>query len=307
MQGRSSRVLVTGGGGFIGANVARALLARGASVTVLDNWSTGRREYLGGLDLTIVDGDILDRGAVQKAVKGNDAVVHLAAQSGVPGSLADPYRDCEINVHGTLNVLTAARDHGVSRFVFASSNAPLGRRRPPATEDVAPLPISPYGASKLAGEAYCFAFHGSWGLGTVALRFGNVYGPYCAHKNSVVAKFFMDIREHGAITIDGDGSQTRDFIFVDDLCRALLNALDGDVGGELFQISGGLETSISELAGMVTAVVGRTVSTKHGPPRRGDMARNYARVTKAEEVLGWKPQVSLAEGLEATWKWLESH
>jgi UDP-glucose 4-epimerase len=300
------RVLVTGGGGFIGANVVRALLHRGSEVTVLDNWSTGRRDYLEGLDVNVVAGDILDRGLVERSVAGHDAVVHLAAQTGVPGSLEDPYKDCEVNILGTLNMLTAGRNQGISRFVFASSNAPLGRQEPPATEDVAPLPISPYGASKLAGEGYCLAFNGSWDLGTVALRFGNVYGPYCLHKDSVVSKFFKDIRARGEISIHGDGSQTRDFIFVGDLCRAILAALDSRVGGEVFQISSGEETSITELAAMVTKTAGREVTTTHAPGRRGDMERNYARVTKAQTVLGWRPEAALREGLEITWEWMST-
>ena len=285
----------------------RALLGDGYKVTVLDDWSVGHTEYLEGLDVTLVAADILDRAAVDGAVADHDAVVHLAAQTGVPGSVKDPYKDCETNVIGTLNVLMAARDHSVSRFVFASSNAPLGRQEPPATEDMAPLPISPYGASKLAGEAYCLAFHGSWGLGTVALRFGNVYGPYSAHKNSVVAKFFKDIRDQGTLTIDGDGSQTRDFIYVDDLCRAIVLAANGEVAGEVFQISSGQETSIAQLATMVAEVAERDVATTWGPERVGDMARNYARVSKARTLLGWEPEVELNDGLLATWKWMQAH
>ena len=178
---------------------------------------------------------------MRKEVARHDAVVHLAAQTGVPKSLLNPRGDCQLNIVGTLNMLEACRaaQNGASgpRFVFASSNAPLGRQTPPATEDKAPLPVSPYGASKLAGEAYCLAYHGSWGLGTVALRFGNVYGPYSAHKTSVVAKFLDDIETSGSIVIDGDGLQTRDFIYVEDLARALLAALESPVKGEVFQIS----------------------------------------------------------------------
>ncbi|MCB0161093.1 MAG: NAD-dependent epimerase/dehydratase family protein, partial [Caldilineaceae bacterium] len=177
---RIKHVLVTGGAGFVGANLVRTLLKRGYTVRVLDNFSSGNRAYLAGLDLDIVEGDILDRAAVDAAVAGTDGIVHLAAQTGVPGSIQDPMRDCQLNVVGTLNMLEAARLAGTQRFVFASSNAPLGKQPPPATEDKAPLPISPYGASKLAGEGYCLAYHGSWGLGTVALRFANLYGPYSA-------------------------------------------------------------------------------------------------------------------------------
>lgn len=297
------RILVTGGAGFIGANLVRMLLKRGYQVTVLDNLSTGQRDYLEGLPIRFVQGNILDVDLVNKVVPGHEGVVHLAAQCGVPASLANPIRDCEVNVIGTLNLLEASRMNGVQRFVFASSNAPLGRQPPPATEDKAPLPISPYGASKLAGEAYCLAYHGSWKLGTVVLRFGNVYGPFSAHKNSVVAKFFKDILTKGGITIDGDGNQTRDFIYVGDLCRAILLALESDVAGEVFQIATGVETSINELAAMVQEVVGGEVEVNHGPPRQGDIRKNYSAVSKARAMLGWEPLVALRQGLELTWEW----
>lgn len=181
--------MVTGGAGFIGANLARMLLGTGWRVTVLDDLSVGRARYLEGLRIDFIRGDLCDGDLVRKLVRGHEAIVHLAAQTGVPTSLAEPLRDCRINVQGTVNLLEAARGAGVARFVLASSNAVVGRRAPPAAEDVAPLPISPYGASKLAAEGYCLAYHGSWRMNTVALRFGNVYGPFSAHKNSVVAKF----------------------------------------------------------------------------------------------------------------------
>ena len=303
-------VLVTGGAGFIGANLVRMLLDHGYHVTVLDNLSTGQREYLEGLPIEFIEGDILDAGLVNRVVPGHDGMVHLAAQTGVPGSLADPRRDCEVNVIGTLNLLEACRradaplnSQSAIRFVFASSNAPLGRQSPPATEDKAPLPISPYGASKLAGEGYCLAYHGSWGLGTVALRFANVYGPYSAHKDSVVARFFKDIAARGSITIDGDGHQTRDFIYVDDLCRAILLALESEVAGEVFQVATGVETSIIELAAWVQETVGQGVRMHHGPPRRGDIRKNYSTIEKVRRVLGWEPEVNLDVGLRKVWTW----
>lgn len=300
-------ILVTGGAGFIGANLVRLLIDEGHSVRVLDNFSTGQRDYLAGLDLEIVEGSILDPDVVAGAVAGRDGVVHLAAQTGVPGSLADPFHDCETNVVGTLTVLEACRRAGVRRFVFASSNAPLGRQPPPATEEKAPLPISPYGASKLAGEGYCLAYHGSWGLGTVVLRFANVYGPFSEHKGSVVAKFFKDIVAEGEIVIDGDGQQTRDFVYVGDLCRAILMALESEVSGEVFQIATGEETSILELAEEVQEVTGRSVEAEHGPPRQGDIRKNYSAVGKVGRVLGWQPEVGLVQGLELTWDWLSAY
>ena len=299
---RGGKILVTGGAGFIGANLVRLLLTLGHEVTVLDNLSTGRREYLDALSIEFTEGDILDVTLLNDLVPGHEGVVHLAAQAGVPHSLREPRRDCEVNVIGTLNLLEASRHGGVGRFVFASSNAPLGRQPPPATEDKVPLPISPYGASKLAGEGYCLAYHGSWGLGTVVLRFANVYGPYSAHKNSVVAKFLKDILTTGQITIDGDGQQTRDFIYVEDLCRAILLALESDASGEVFQIATGVETSIRELATMVESVSNIPAHVDHGPARPGDVRKSYSSPEKARSVLGWEPTTKLEDGLRETWR-----
>lgn len=301
------KVLVTGGAGFIGANLVRLLLNKGYEIRVLDNFSVGRCAYLTDLDVEVLEGDILDNQAVDRAVAGVAGIVHLAAQTGVPGSVADPRRDCEINVIGTLNLLEACRHAGVSRFVFASSNAPLGRQSPPATEDKAPLPISPYGASKLAGEGYCLAYHGSWGLGTVVLRFANLFGPFSAHKNSVVAKFFKDILAQGRITIEGDGQQTRDFIYVGDLCQAILLALKSDISGEVFQIATGVETSILELASRIEAMLGSGVEMQYGPPRRGDIRKNYAGITKVQNMLSWSPALGLEDGLRETWHWFKRY
>jgi UDP-glucose 4-epimerase len=296
------RVLVTGGAGFVGATMVRVLLERGYSVTVVDDLSSGRVEHIEGLPLDFVERDVTDQ-RVGAHVAGHDAVVHLAAQSGVPPSLKDPRRDCEVNVLGTLNLLEAARGLGVGRFVFASSNAPLGRQPPPATEATVALPASPYGASKLAGEAYCLAYHGSWGLATVALRFGNVYGPYSSHKQSVVARFLRDVLTSGAITVDGDGLQTRDFIYVGDLCRAAVAALESGAGGEVFQIATGTETSILELATLLQRVTRRAITVHHDDARRGDVRHSYARIAKAKALLGWEPEVGLEDGLGMTWEW----
>ena len=187
--GVGMRYLITGGAGFIGANLVRMLLKLDYKVTVFDNFSTGRYAYLEGLPVDIVEGDVLDRDLLVEVIRSHQSIIHLAAQTGVPGSLIDPYQDCEANVVGTLNVLEACRaakdssDTKMSqKIIFASSNAPLGRQIPPASEDKAPLPVSPYGASKLAAEAYCLAYYGSWGLNTIVLRFGNVYGPFPSTK-----------------------------------------------------------------------------------------------------------------------------
>ncbi len=296
-------VLVTGGGGFIGANLTRLLLDAGYRVTVLDNFSSGGPEAIVGLPLQVVRGDILDAECALQVARDQDAIVHLAAQTGVPGSLENPRQDCITNVIGTLNMLEAARHAGVHRFVFASSNAPLGRQKPPVDEQKAALPISPYGASKLAGEGYCLAYFGSWGLGTVVLRFGNVYGPFSSHKGSVVAKFLREMLAGEQLEIYGDGGQTRDFIYVGDLCRAIHAAIGSDASGEIFQIASGQPTTITELAERIQGLSGARVEIRHSEPRAGDMRDNYSAVTKARAVLNWQPQVDLSEGLRLTFDW----
>jgi UDP-glucose 4-epimerase len=309
--GLPQKVLVTGGAGFIGANLARMLLNLGYVVMVIDNLAVGRRGYLDTLPVELIEGDVLDYALVEKAVGACDAVVHLAAETGVPDSLAHPKQNCLVNVIGTLNLLEACRirqekeGKSLARFVFASSNAPLGGQDPPAAEHKAPRPLSPYGASKLAGEGYCSAYHGSWGLGTVALRFANVYGPFSAHKKSVVANFLLNLLTSRTITIQGDGQQTRDFIYVEDLCRAIVTALESRVSGEIFQIATGVETSILELAHLLEEVVGVEVQAITTEGRRGDIQKNYATIEKARAMLGWAPRVSLREGLAHTWQWFQ--
>ena len=308
------KVLVTGGAGFIGANLCRFLLERGIGVRVLDilTYGAGR---LSGLDVDLVTGDICDASAVSRALRGCDGVVHLAAESGVQQSLEDPVGNFHVNVGGLLTVLEACRqlqnsrtaegDAQPFRFVMASSNAAIGRQPPPADETVAPLPISPYGACKLAGEGLCMAYYGSYRLSTVALRFGNAYGPYSDHKESVVAKFMKDLRHTGRVQIDGDGLQTRDFIHTDDMCAAMYRALVAPVGGEIFQIASGVETSIRELATLLESVAGVSVERQFGAPRNGDMARNFSDIGKAKRLLDWQPGVSLEDGMARLWAWYD--
>ena len=307
-------VLVTGGAGFIGANLVRMMIDVGYKVSVFDNFSTGSYTFLEGLPVDIVEGDVLDRDLLGEVIGTHHAIVHLAAQTGVPGSLIDPYHDCEANVIGTLNVLEACRaakessDRKVpQKIVFASSNAPLGRQIPPASEDKAPLPVSPYGASKLAAEAYCLAYYGSWGLNTIVLRFGNVYGPFSEHKGSVVSEFFKAICNNDVITMHGDGEQTRDFVYVADLCRSVLLALDCDEVGEVYQIATGVETSINRLVEMVQDVSGSDTSIYKAPTRHGDVRKNYSMIVKAREMLGWDPEVNLDLGLRKTYEWFVNY
>ncbi len=299
------RILVTGAAGFIGASLVRRLIADGHRLSVLDDFSTGQPRHLEGLDLELHTGDIRDRALVARLMPGHEAVIHLAAQSGVVTSIRDPMHDCTVNVIGTVNLLDEARLAGVRRFVFASSNACLGRQNPPASEDKAPLPLSPYGSSKVAAEAYCLSYWGTWRLPTIALRFGNVYGPFSEEKSSVVAKFFKDIAQTGEVTVEGDGGQTRDFVYVEDICDALLAALASDLGGEVFQIATGVETSVLELVGLMQAVIGHPIVVRNAPARQGDARKNYSNISKARALLGWEPRTSLRDGLGKTWAWFQ--
>jgi UDP-glucose 4-epimerase len=246
---------------------------------------------------------------VADAVAGVDAIVQLAARAGIPDSVADPIGTFEVNVAQTLGLLDAARQAGVGRFVFASSNAAAGDHEPPADETDLPHPRSPYGASKLAGEAYCQAYAATYGIAACALRFSNAYGPYSLHKKSVVAAWLRAALGREPVTIHGDGEQTRDFVYSGDLARAVVAALDAPedvVAGELFQVGTGRETTVNELAAAIGLAVGRPLEIVHEAVRAGDVRRNVSRVDKAAERLGYRATMPLDQGLAATARWFES-
>ena len=303
----SGAVLVTGGAGFIGVNLAPVLRRRGLETVCFDDFSTGHRSdaETAGYD-SVVEGDILDAAALAEAAAGCRFVVHLAAQAGVPSSVADPVRDCALNVTGTLNALLAARDAGAAGFVLASSQAPLGDITPPSHEGMLPHPKSPYGASKLAGEAYCSAFAGSYGLATVALRFSNVYGPYSYHKGSAVAAFCKQAQAGGPLVVHGDGSQTRDFVYVADLCDGIAAALTSGLSGEVVHLGSGVESTVSEVASAVGDRFGG-VAVEHRPSRAGDVQRSAPEISYARRRLGYDPATTLEDGLDATVAWFREH
>ncbi|MFH0911706.1 MAG: NAD-dependent epimerase/dehydratase family protein [Planctomycetota bacterium] len=327
------RWLITGGCGFIGTNLVEHLLGEGGhEIRVLDNLSTGTREALGrvcafaekdasglvepppapeGALVELVKGDILDEPLAFSAARGRDVVVHLAASTGIEPSLRHPLEDARANVTGTLHMLEASRRAGVGRFVFASSGAAVGAREPPVHEEVAPHPASPYGAGKLAGEAYCSAYRRAYGLGTVVLRFGNVYGPRSGRKESVVARFLRQALSGETLHIHGDGDQTRDFIYVGDLVRALaLAASAAGVEGETFQIGTNAETTVNSLAKTLLAALKRAgirnVSLERAPALPGEVRRSCLDASKAKRLLGWEAETSLAEGVEETLTWFLS-
>lgn len=317
----NGRWLITGGCGFIGTALIRRLLAGSATpaIRVFDNLSVGSREDLEPLGefrevepgrdpgspvgLELLVGDIRDPEACRRAVSGCDIVVHLAANTGVPQSVEDPLLDFESNVSGTFSLLMAAREADLRAFVFASSGAPLGEVEPPIHEELAAHPFSPYGASKLAGEGYCSAFYRTFGVPTVCLRFGNVYGPGSTRKSSVVAKFIRQALAGNPCEIYGDGSQTRDFVFIEDLIEAIRAAASQAPAGEIFQIASGREHTVLELANELKAELERngiSMNLIHGSERLGDVRRNYSDTTKAEELLEWSSRTELKDGLAKT-------
>lgn len=315
---------ITGGAGFIGSNLIKAIQSVDPSAffVVYDNLSQTGMEYLSELvefdqqnekfiglpnwdRNTLVVSDILDGECLVNASIGSDVIIHLAANTGVPRSVLDPILDQSVNVEGTLRLLEAARKNSIKRFVFASSGAPLGEQTPPLHEKILPKPISPYGASKLAGEAYCSAYFRTFKIETVVLRFSNVYGPNSLHKESVVAKFIKKMMEGEEIEIYGDGNQTRDYIYIDDLTSAILKAVDIDgIGGEVFQVATNVETSVDSLARIILSEIAKRMSIVskivNSPKRLGDVTRNFSDVTKARKILNWESTVSLEAGIQKT-------
>jgi len=311
------RLFITGGCGFIGANLCEYLLSKGGfELRVLDNLSIGRQEYLErvqrrtGGKVELIRGDVRDREIVDGAVKWADAVVHLAAKTSVVDSLRAPEEVFQVNVMGTINLLEACRRHGVGRFVFASSNAAVGEQEPPIDEKKVPAPLSPYGASKLAGEALCSAYFGSYGIKAIVLRFANVYGPYSDHKTSVVAKFIRQAKNGEPLVIYGDGSQTRDFVHVRDVCQAIELSLSYEPKGAsdlVFQIGSGVETTIRHLVELVQDVARtgglKPPTMKFESPRPGEIVRNFSEIKRARNLLGYQPCVALEEGLREVWEY----
>ena len=303
----TDKVLVTGGCGFIGANLVRMLLDKGQQVAVFDNLSKGNRDYIDGLDITFIEGDIRNTGALGDALAGADRVVHLAAYGSVVESVEDPQTNFEMNVVGTFNVLNQAVRHNIRKLVFSSTGGALiGDAIPPVNEQSLPKPISPYGAGKLCAEAYCHAYSKSYGINTVCTRFANVYGPYSQHKSGVINQFFKKITQDEPLIIYGDGSSTRDYIHVSDLCNGITRALLNDnVSNDVIHLASGRETSLRQLAELMITVSGKTDHPiEFRDKRTGEVDRNFARYDYAKEVLGFEPQYTLEEGLQEAWDWL---
>jgi UDP-glucose 4-epimerase len=304
------KVLVTGGGGFIGSHLVERLQRDGHEVRVLDNFATGRRENLlpmqAGLEL--IEGDIQSYERVHRAVRGCEGVFHVAALPSVPRSVQDPLTSNATNVTGTLNVLLAARDEGVARVVFASSSSVYGANPAlPKHEDLAPVPISPYAVAKLAGEGYCRSFFEVFGLETVALRYFNVFGPRqdpLSQYSAVIPRFIMALEAGRSPVVHGDGEQSRDFTYVDNVVEGTLLAMTAPaVGGRVFNVATGQRVSLNELVERLQGLIGGDAPVRYEAPRPGDVRHSHAHVERAEVELGYRTIVSVEEGLRRTLAW----
>jgi UDP-glucose 4-epimerase len=305
-------VLVTGGAGFIGSNLVRRLAALAGSVRVLDDLSTGSRRNLDGVlgpDVTLLPGDLRDRAAVEAAVAGVDIVFHLAALPSVARSVADPFTSHAVNVDGTLNLLSASLQAGVRRVVYASSSSVYGNTATlPKHEQMPVATLSPYAASKLAGEAYCRAFASVHGLETVSLRFFNVFGPRqdpTSPYSAVIPRFLSSMLSGRPPEVYGDGKQSRDFTFVANAVEACVLAAEAgpEAAGEVLNIGCGGRTSLLELIDMLNKLLGTDIQPSFHPPRQGDVRDSEASIAKAGHVLGYHPLVSVREGLIETARW----
>jgi UDP-glucose 4-epimerase len=297
-------ILVTGGAGFIGSHVVDAYIAQGNDVTVMDDLSTGRRANLNP-HARFVECDIRDRESLESIFQGNhfDLINHHAAQTDVRRSVADPQYDASVNVHGLLNLMECAVRKGVPRLIFASTGGAIygEQDRFPADENHATRPISPYGVSKLASERYLFYYHVAHGLDVVVLRYANVYGPrQNPHGEAgVVAIFTTKLLTKITPVINGDGLQTRDYVYVSDVARANVLALQCK-GFEIFNVGTGIETDVNEIFRLIKKHVGGNIGAAHGPAKPGEQRRSVLDTGRIFRHLGWKPTMTLEDGIKAT-------
>jgi len=303
--------LVTGVAGFIGRSIACELLKRGEKVRGIDNLSTGKRENLAGLEkMEFIEGDIRDLETTRKACAGVDFIFHEAAIASVPRSIDDPITANDANVNGTLNVLLAARDAKVRRVVFAGSSSVYGNSPTlPKSEDMILRPISPYAVSKMAGEAYLQSFWQVYGLETVVLRYFNVFGPHQdpnSMYSGVLARFTTRMLAGEDVTIFGDGEQSRDFTFIENVVRANLLVMLADkdnVAGRVFNVATGSRIDLNETAKILQRLTGFKGSILYGPERSGDVKHSLADITEARKAFGYEPTVEFEEGLRRTVAW----
>ena len=306
------RYLVTGGAGFIGSHLVHELRSRGHEVRVVDNFDTGKRRNLEGIaGVEILEGDVVDRAVCVQAVRGVDYVLHEAAIASVPRSVADPLASHLANTDATLNLLVAARDAGVRRLVFAGSSAVYGNTATlPTGEDVAPDPLTPYALQKLAAEQYCRMFTRLYGLETVTTRYFNVFGPRqdpSSPYSGVISLFCSALLAGRQPTVFGDGEQTRDFTYVGDVVSAVLLAAETPAAsGAVVNIATGQATSLNLLLRTMGSILGKKAEAQYKPARAGDIKKSEADISAATSLLGFRPTVSLEEGLRRTLDWFQS-
>jgi len=306
------RYLVTGGAGFIGSNMVDELVRRGHDVTVLDDLSAGKEENLAGvrgkIDFRI--GNIIDLAAVQSACHGVEYVIHLAARTSVPKSVKDPVETNKINIDGTLNVLVAARDAKVRRFVYAASSSAYGETPTlPKIETMQPDPISPYGVTKYVGELYAQVFGRVYGLENACVRYFNVFGPRqdpTSQYSGVLSRFMLAILDGEQPVIYGDGEQTRDFTYIENVVDETLRACDASgVSGKVFNGGTGVRITLNEVLKLLAKITGRKIQPRYDPPREGDIRDSQADISLARGMLGYEPRVHFEEGLKRTWEWYQ--
>jgi nucleoside-diphosphate-sugar epimerase len=307
--------LVTGGAGFIGSSLARALLARGDSVRIIDDFSSGRRDNLADIarDIELIEADILDGVALGRAMDGVEYVFHEAAIPSVPKSMAEPLENHAANATGTLAVLQRARQSGVKRVVYAASSAAYGDDPTlPKIETMRPAPISPYGASKLAGEHYCQVYASAYGLETVCLRYFNVFGPRQDPKSeyaAVIPKFITAALAGREPRIFGDGKQSRDFCFIDNVIEANFKAMAAparEASGGVFNVACGTACDLNQVVALIGEILGRRIEPRHEAERAGDIKHSWADISAARRALGYTAAVSFPEGLRRTIEWYKS-
>lgn len=313
-------ILITGGAGFIGSNLCEKLLEIGANIVCLDNFSTGHKKniepFINNEKFTLIEGDIRDLDTCQKACKNIDYVLHEAALGSVPRSLKDPITSNEVNVSGFLNMLVAARDNDVKRFVYAASSSTYGDSEAlPKVEDKIGKPLSPYAITKYVNELYADIFGKAYGLDTIGLRYFNVFGrrqdPNGAYA-AVIPKFVMQFMQHESPVINGDGTYSRDFTYIDNVVQMNLLALTAskkEAVNEVYNTAVGDRTNLVELTQYLKEYLSeydseiKNVEVKHGPNRPGDIPHSLASVEKAKELLGYDPQYKIADGLKEAVKW----
>jgi nucleoside-diphosphate-sugar epimerase len=303
--------LVTGGAGFVGSHTAEALTEIGQQVRVFDNLSTGKKENLSGIidQIEFIEGDVRDSSLCKKVMERVEYVIHLAALHEVPRSVAQPLETHEVNITGILNLLLAAREKGVERFVYASSSAVYGNSPVlPRSEDTIPLPVSsPYAVSKLTGEYYCQLFSHLYGLETVSLRYFNMFGPRqdsASDYAGVIPKFIVALMAGVPPTIYGDGEQSRDFTYISDSVAATLRACrTPKLSGQVFNIGTGRATTVNQLCSVLQKILLRDIPPRFGPPQPGDIRYDYADIEKARRALSYQPTWTIDQGLKETVAW----